>query len=161
VHAAIPLRRRASARLLRVTAGRAAKPSVRGAKRRSIPAFAFAASGLLRFARNDGARIRPVGSSGLRCVAEGRLFPVRREHSPMRIAHPFIMIAHVIGSLCEADVGRQSAGTIKLGFRFRCRGAPQRQPHAHAAASAATSHTSPTATAIRPDHIDAGPATRH
>ena len=34
----------------------------------------------------------------------------------MRIAGPFIMFTHVIGSLCEADVGRQSAATIKLSF---------------------------------------------
>jgi hypothetical protein len=38
----------------------------------------------------------------------------------MRIANPFIMIIHVIGSLREADVGEQSADTIKLNFRFRC-----------------------------------------
>jgi len=38
----------------------------------------------------------------------------------MRIASPFIMIIHVIGSLREADVGQQSADTIKLNFRFRC-----------------------------------------
>jgi hypothetical protein len=37
----------------------------------------------------------------------------------MRIANPFIMIAHVIASLHEADVGQQSADTIKFGFRFR------------------------------------------
>ena len=36
----------------------------------------------------------------------------------MRIANPFIMITHVIGSLREADVGWQSADTIKLNFRF-------------------------------------------
>jgi hypothetical protein len=36
----------------------------------------------------------------------------------MRIANPFIMITHVIGSLLEADVGQQSADTIKLNFRF-------------------------------------------
>ena len=28
-----------------------------------------------------------------------RIFPSSQEHSPMRIAHPFIMIIHVIGSL--------------------------------------------------------------
>jgi hypothetical protein len=38
----------------------------------------------------------------------------------MRIANPFIMIAHVIASLREADVGQQSADTIKFDFRFRC-----------------------------------------
>ena len=37
----------------------------------------------------------------------------------MRVANPFIMITHVIGSLREADVGLQSADTIKLNFRFR------------------------------------------
>ncbi len=36
----------------------------------------------------------------------------------MRIANPFIMITHVIGSLREADVGWQSADTTKLNFRF-------------------------------------------
>jgi len=36
----------------------------------------------------------------------------------MRIASPFIMITHIIGSLHEADVGWQSADTIKLNFRF-------------------------------------------
>jgi hypothetical protein len=38
----------------------------------------------------------------------------------MRVANPFIMITHVIGSLREADVGQQSADTIKLNFRFGC-----------------------------------------
>jgi hypothetical protein len=36
----------------------------------------------------------------------------------MRIANPLIMNTHVIGSLREADVGYQSADTIKLTFRF-------------------------------------------
>jgi len=39
----------------------------------------------------------------------------------MRIASPFIMITHIIGSLREADAGQQSAGTIKLNFRFCAR----------------------------------------
>jgi hypothetical protein len=39
----------------------------------------------------------------------------------MRIANPFFMITHVIGSLHEADVGWQSADTIKLNFRFWAR----------------------------------------
>ena len=38
----------------------------------------------------------------------------------MRIGNPFIMITHVIGFLREADVGSQSADTIKLKFRFQC-----------------------------------------
>ena len=38
----------------------------------------------------------------------------------MRVANPFIMITHVIGSLREADVGLQSADTIKLNFGFGC-----------------------------------------
>ena len=38
----------------------------------------------------------------------------------MRIANPFIMIAHVIASLREeADVGWQRADTIKFDFKFR------------------------------------------
>jgi hypothetical protein len=41
----------------------------------------------------------------------------------MRIANPFVMITHVIGSLPEADIGQQSADTIKLDFSFRCLGA--------------------------------------
>ena len=36
----------------------------------------------------------------------------------MRITDPFIMITHVIGSLRKADVGWQSADTIKMNFRF-------------------------------------------
>ena len=34
-----------------------------------------------------------------------QIFRSGQEHSPMRIANPFIMITHVIGSLREADVG--------------------------------------------------------
>jgi len=44
----------------------------------------------------------------------------------MRIANPLITITHVIAPCvpaqhcgCEADVGSQSVGTIKFGFRFR------------------------------------------
>ena len=44
----------------------------------------------------------------------------------MRVANPSITITHVIApcvsaqhSRCEADVGSQSAATIKFGFRFR------------------------------------------
>src|SRR5882672_7502161 len=39
----------------------------------------------------------------------------------MRIASPFIMITHIIGSLHKADVGWRSADTIKLNFRFWAR----------------------------------------
>jgi len=35
------------------------------------------------------------------------MFRSRREHSPMRIADPFLIITHVIGSLREADAGRR------------------------------------------------------
>jgi hypothetical protein len=45
----------------------------------------------------------------------------------MRIANPFITITHVIGSLRESDVGKQSADTTKSNFRFRC---PQLHQHA-------------------------------
>ena len=44
----------------------------------------------------------------------------------MRIANPLITITHVIAPYvpaqhcgCEADVGSESAATIKFGFRFR------------------------------------------
>jgi hypothetical protein len=44
----------------------------------------------------------------------------------MRTANPLITITHVIAPCvpaqhcgCQADVGSQSAGTIKFGFRFR------------------------------------------
>jgi hypothetical protein len=51
-------------------------------------------------------------------VISNRAF--NQEHSPTRIADPFIMIIHGIGSLPEADMRWPCAETIKFDFRFRC-----------------------------------------
>jgi hypothetical protein len=81
--------------------------------------------------RGHPARSRTCGSASM--------LPRALASVAMRIANPFITITHVIGSLRgihdfgptlglfsrvrKADVGQQSADTIKLNFRFRCPGA--------------------------------------